>query len=207
MDFLFQLPVKWKCDAHLWTGNASKILITRWKSSFSSSLTSPCSDFTPTPCNRVRLFLTPRSRCVVQLRLVVVLFQGVLHLSVDFINSFPLFAMGLRLFRPYRLAGTLYWTVFIKPLNNCVGEVCRFSSWGFVHVFRRCKVPGAVWGAGHRPSPADGGKRSHRSSLSHHADLNMEAPHWLLQGSLIVFKSSQLDEIYMIIQLFACFKC
>ncbi|XP_064819702.1 LOW QUALITY PROTEIN: phosphatidylinositol N-acetylglucosaminyltransferase subunit Q-like, partial [Oncorhynchus masou masou] len=39
------------------------------------------------------------------LRLVVVMFQGVLHLSVDFINSFPLFAMGLRLFRSYRLAG------------------------------------------------------------------------------------------------------
>ncbi|XP_023834239.1 phosphatidylinositol N-acetylglucosaminyltransferase subunit Q [Salvelinus sp. IW2-2015] len=30
--------------------------------------------------------------------------QGVVHLSVDFINSFPLFAMGLRLFRSYRLA-------------------------------------------------------------------------------------------------------
>nr|XP_020460589.1 phosphatidylinositol N-acetylglucosaminyltransferase subunit Q [Monopterus albus]XP_020460590.1 phosphatidylinositol N-acetylglucosaminyltransferase subunit Q [Monopterus albus] len=38
------------------------------------------------------------------LRLVVVLFQGVLHLSVDFINSFPLFALGLRVCRPYRLA-------------------------------------------------------------------------------------------------------
>uniref|UniRef100_A0A7N6A329 Phosphatidylinositol glycan anchor biosynthesis, class Q n=1 Tax=Anabas testudineus TaxID=64144 RepID=A0A7N6A329_ANATE len=38
------------------------------------------------------------------LRLVVVLFQGILHLSVDFINSFPLFAVGLRIFRPYRLA-------------------------------------------------------------------------------------------------------
>lgn len=38
------------------------------------------------------------------LRLVVVLFQGVLHLSVDFINSFPLFAVGLRIARPYRLA-------------------------------------------------------------------------------------------------------
>ncbi|XP_071383411.1 phosphatidylinositol N-acetylglucosaminyltransferase subunit Q isoform X2 [Centroberyx affinis] len=38
------------------------------------------------------------------LRLVVVLFQGILHLSVDFINSFPLFAMGLRICRPYRLA-------------------------------------------------------------------------------------------------------
>uniref|UniRef100_A0A667WST4 Phosphatidylinositol glycan anchor biosynthesis, class Q n=1 Tax=Myripristis murdjan TaxID=586833 RepID=A0A667WST4_9TELE len=42
------------------------------------------------------------------LRLVVVLFQGILHLSVDFINSFPLFAMGLRICRPYRLAGTHY---------------------------------------------------------------------------------------------------
>ncbi|XP_076609406.1 phosphatidylinositol N-acetylglucosaminyltransferase subunit Q [Chaetodon auriga] len=38
------------------------------------------------------------------LRLVVVLFQGVLHLSVDFINSFPLFAVGLRVCRSYRLA-------------------------------------------------------------------------------------------------------
>ncbi|KAM9472448.1 phosphatidylinositol N-acetylglucosaminyltransferase subunit Q isoform 1-T4 [Salvelinus alpinus] len=38
------------------------------------------------------------------LRLVVVMVQGVVHLSVDFINSFPLFAMGLRLFRSYRLA-------------------------------------------------------------------------------------------------------
>ncbi|KAG5279368.1 hypothetical protein AALO_G00077020 [Alosa alosa] len=38
------------------------------------------------------------------LRLVVVLFQGLIHLSVDLINSFPLFAMGLRVCRPYRLA-------------------------------------------------------------------------------------------------------
>ncbi|KAM3864307.1 phosphatidylinositol N-acetylglucosaminyltransferase subunit Q [Diretmus argenteus] len=38
------------------------------------------------------------------LRLVVVVFQGVLHLSVDFLNSFPLFAMGLRICRSYRLA-------------------------------------------------------------------------------------------------------
>ncbi|XP_077068595.1 phosphatidylinositol N-acetylglucosaminyltransferase subunit Q [Siphateles boraxobius] len=38
------------------------------------------------------------------LRLVVVLFQGVIHLSVDFINSIPLFAIGLRICRPYRLA-------------------------------------------------------------------------------------------------------
>ncbi|XP_053299930.1 phosphatidylinositol N-acetylglucosaminyltransferase subunit Q [Pleuronectes platessa] len=38
------------------------------------------------------------------LRLLVVLLQGVLHLSVDFLNSFPLFAMALRICRSYRLA-------------------------------------------------------------------------------------------------------
>ncbi|XP_054614753.1 phosphatidylinositol N-acetylglucosaminyltransferase subunit Q isoform X2 [Dunckerocampus dactyliophorus] len=38
------------------------------------------------------------------LRVVIMLFQGVIHLSVDFINSFPLFAIGLRVCRPYRLA-------------------------------------------------------------------------------------------------------
>uniref|UniRef100_A0A8C9WL67 Phosphatidylinositol glycan anchor biosynthesis, class Q n=1 Tax=Scleropages formosus TaxID=113540 RepID=A0A8C9WL67_SCLFO len=39
------------------------------------------------------------------LRLGVVLLQGFIHLMIDIINSFPLFAGGLRLFRPYRLAG------------------------------------------------------------------------------------------------------
>ncbi|XP_075998946.1 phosphatidylinositol N-acetylglucosaminyltransferase subunit Q [Genypterus blacodes] len=56
----------------------------------------------------VLLFLLPTAALYylvfTLLRLVVVLFQGVIHLSVDFINSFPLFAMGLRLTRPYRLA-------------------------------------------------------------------------------------------------------
>uniref|UniRef100_A0A3B4ZLD3 Phosphatidylinositol glycan anchor biosynthesis class Q n=1 Tax=Stegastes partitus TaxID=144197 RepID=A0A3B4ZLD3_9TELE len=56
----------------------------------------------------VLLFLLPTTALYylvfTLLRLVVVLFQGVLHLSVDFINSFPLFAIGLRVFRPYRLA-------------------------------------------------------------------------------------------------------
>ncbi|XP_031676237.1 phosphatidylinositol N-acetylglucosaminyltransferase subunit Q [Oncorhynchus kisutch] len=48
------------------------------------------------------------------LRLVVVMFQGVLHLSVDFINSFPLFAMGLRLFRSYRLAEGVKFRVLVR---------------------------------------------------------------------------------------------
>lgn len=56
----------------------------------------------------VLLFLLPTTALYylvfTLLRLVVVLFQGVLHLSVDFINSFPLFAAGLRVCRSYRLA-------------------------------------------------------------------------------------------------------
>ncbi|XP_059204772.1 phosphatidylinositol N-acetylglucosaminyltransferase subunit Q [Centropristis striata] len=56
----------------------------------------------------VLLFLLPTTALYylvfTLLRLVVVLFQGVLHLSVDFINSFPLFAVGLRIARSYRLA-------------------------------------------------------------------------------------------------------
>ncbi|MGH0120463.1 UNVERIFIED_CONTAM: hypothetical protein FKN15_066350 [Acipenser sinensis] len=45
------------------------------------------------------------------LRLLVVLFQGLLHLCVDFINSFPLFAMGLRICRSYRLAAGVKFRV------------------------------------------------------------------------------------------------
>ncbi|XP_061080754.1 phosphatidylinositol N-acetylglucosaminyltransferase subunit Q [Conger conger] len=55
------------------------------------------------------------------LRLVVVLFQGLIHLSVDSINSFPLFAMGLRICQPYRLAEGVKFRVLCeepgKPLH------------------------------------------------------------------------------------------
>ncbi|KAF0033202.1 hypothetical protein F2P81_015492 [Scophthalmus maximus] len=56
----------------------------------------------------VLLFLLPTTALYylvfTLLRLVVVLVQGVVHLTVDFINSFPLFAVCLRICRPYRLA-------------------------------------------------------------------------------------------------------
>uniref|UniRef100_A0A5F9CS90 Phosphatidylinositol glycan anchor biosynthesis class Q n=1 Tax=Oryctolagus cuniculus TaxID=9986 RepID=A0A5F9CS90_RABIT len=41
------------------------------------------------------------------LRLLVVAVQGLIHLLVDVINSLPLYSLGLRLCRPYRLAGSL----------------------------------------------------------------------------------------------------
>ncbi|XP_041737604.2 phosphatidylinositol N-acetylglucosaminyltransferase subunit Q-like [Coregonus clupeaformis] len=68
----------------------------------------------------ILLFLLPTTALYylvfTMLRLVVVMFQGVLHLSVDFINSFPLFAMGLRVFRSYRLAeGVKFRVVCEEP--------------------------------------------------------------------------------------------
>lgn len=42
---------------------------------------------------------------LLQLRLLVVAVQGLIHLLVDLINSLPLYSLGLRLCRPYRLAG------------------------------------------------------------------------------------------------------
>lgn len=54
------------------------------------------------------------------LRLVVILVQGVLHLTVDFINSFPLFAVGLRVCRPYRLADGVKFRVLCDEPGTCL---------------------------------------------------------------------------------------
>ncbi|XP_072225092.1 phosphatidylinositol N-acetylglucosaminyltransferase subunit Q [Leuresthes tenuis] len=54
------------------------------------------------------------------LRMVVVLFQGVLHLSLDFINSFPLFAVGLRITRPYRLAEGVKFRVLCEEPGSAL---------------------------------------------------------------------------------------
>lgn len=102
-----------KCCFNVWNMSNCKLL--DWKPFFFYAVsplfqfvfTKLKTSFNATPALIVssRSLFTLCVPVVVQLRLVVVLFQGVLHLSVDFINSFPLFAVGLRIFRPYRLAG------------------------------------------------------------------------------------------------------
>ncbi|XP_005990732.1 phosphatidylinositol N-acetylglucosaminyltransferase subunit Q [Latimeria chalumnae] len=52
------------------------------------------------------------------LRLLVVIVQGLIHLLVDLINSLPMFCIGLRLCRPYRLAAG----VKFKVLDQKTGE-------------------------------------------------------------------------------------
>lgn len=72
----------------------------------------------------VLLFLLPTTALYylvfTLLRLVVVLVQGVLHLTVDFINSFPLFAVGLRVCRPYRLADGVKFRVLCEEPGTCL---------------------------------------------------------------------------------------
>ncbi|XP_066239139.1 phosphatidylinositol N-acetylglucosaminyltransferase subunit Q [Saccopteryx leptura] len=55
------------------------------------------------------------------LRLLVVTVQGVIHLLMDLINSLPLYALGLRLCRPYRLAAGAKFRI----LEHKAGEPLR----------------------------------------------------------------------------------
>lgn len=72
----------------------------------------------------VLLFLLPTTALYylvfTLLRLVVVLVQGVIHLTVDFVNSFPLFAAGLRVCRPYRLADGVKFRVLCEEPGTCL---------------------------------------------------------------------------------------
>uniref|UniRef100_A0A5F8A9N6 Phosphatidylinositol glycan anchor biosynthesis class Q n=1 Tax=Macaca mulatta TaxID=9544 RepID=A0A5F8A9N6_MACMU len=58
------------------------------------------------------------------LRLLVVAVQGLIHLLVDLINSLPLYSLGLRLCRPYRLAG-----------KCCVLDSCPWAGGGEPHLW------------------------------------------------------------------------
>lgn len=73
------------------------------------------------------------------LRLVVVLLQGVIHLTVDFINSFPLFAVGLRICRPYRLADGVKFRVLCDEPGTCLHllmEINPLKSGSVVQTYR-----------------------------------------------------------------------
>ncbi|XP_019745424.1 phosphatidylinositol N-acetylglucosaminyltransferase subunit Q isoform X1 [Hippocampus comes] len=87
------------------------------------------------------------------LRLVIVLFQGVIHLSLDFINSFPLFAMGLRVCRPYRLAEGVRFRVLSEEPGSALHllmEINPLKSSAVVDTYRlptySC-YPQHSWGA------------------------------------------------------------
>ncbi|XP_047637060.1 phosphatidylinositol N-acetylglucosaminyltransferase subunit Q isoform X2 [Phacochoerus africanus] len=74
------------------------------------------------------------------LRLLVVTVQGLIHLLADLINSLPLYSLGLRLCRPYRLAAGVKFRVLeheagrplrllmqVRPLGSPRAAACGWS--------------------------------------------------------------------------------
>ncbi|XP_073351198.1 phosphatidylinositol N-acetylglucosaminyltransferase subunit Q [Pagrus major] len=93
----------------------------------------------------VLLFLLPTTALYylvfTLLRLVVVLFQGVLHLSVDFINSFSLFAVGLRIFRSYRLAEGVKFRVLCEEPGTALHLLMEINPLKFSTVVQMYRTP------------------------------------------------------------------
>ncbi|XP_054463251.1 phosphatidylinositol N-acetylglucosaminyltransferase subunit Q [Anoplopoma fimbria] len=93
----------------------------------------------------VLLFLLPTTALYylvfTLLRLVVVLFQGVLHLSVDFINSFPLFAVVLRLTRSYRLAEGVKFRVLCEEPGTALHLLMEINPLKFSSVVQTYRTP------------------------------------------------------------------
>ncbi|XP_048860496.1 phosphatidylinositol N-acetylglucosaminyltransferase subunit Q isoform X2 [Brienomyrus brachyistius] len=93
----------------------------------------------------ILLFLLPTSALYylvfTLLRLVVVLFQGVIHLSVDLINSFPLFAVGLRVCRPYRLAEGVKFRVLCKESGKPLHLMMEINPLKLSKVLKSYRMP------------------------------------------------------------------
>ncbi|XP_055991137.1 phosphatidylinositol N-acetylglucosaminyltransferase subunit Q [Sorex fumeus] len=75
------------------------------------------------------------------LRLLVVTVQGVIHLLVDLINSLPLFALGLRLCRPYRLAAGVKFRVLEREAGRPLRLLMQINPLAYSHVVRTYRLP------------------------------------------------------------------
>lgn len=73
------------------------------------------------------------------LRLLVVTVQGLIHLLVDLINSLPLYALGLRLCRPYRLAAGVKFRVLEHEAGRPLRLLMQINPLPYgrvVHIYR-----------------------------------------------------------------------
>ncbi|XP_004604274.1 phosphatidylinositol N-acetylglucosaminyltransferase subunit Q [Sorex araneus] len=77
------------------------------------------------------------------LRLLVVTVQGLIHLLVDLINSLPLFALGLRLCRPYRLAAGVKFRVLEREAGRPLRLLMQINPLAYSHVVRTYRLPGS----------------------------------------------------------------
>ncbi|XP_051698129.1 phosphatidylinositol N-acetylglucosaminyltransferase subunit Q isoform X2 [Oryctolagus cuniculus] len=75
------------------------------------------------------------------LRLLVVAVQGLIHLLVDVINSLPLYSLGLRLCRPYRLAAGVKFRVLAHEAGRPLRLLMQMQPLPYSRVVRVYRLP------------------------------------------------------------------
>ncbi|XP_047389772.1 phosphatidylinositol N-acetylglucosaminyltransferase subunit Q isoform X3 [Sciurus carolinensis] len=75
------------------------------------------------------------------LRLLVVTVQGLIHLLVDLINSLPLYSLGLRLCRPYRLAAGVKFRVLEHEAGRPLRLLMQINPLPYSHVVHTYRLP------------------------------------------------------------------
>ncbi|NP_001400203.1 phosphatidylinositol N-acetylglucosaminyltransferase subunit Q isoform 4 [Mus musculus] len=75
------------------------------------------------------------------LRLLVITVQGLIHLLVDLINSLPLYSLGLRLCRPYRLAAGVKFRVLEKEAGRPLRLLMQINPLSYNHVMHIYRLP------------------------------------------------------------------
>ncbi|XP_045315914.1 phosphatidylinositol N-acetylglucosaminyltransferase subunit Q isoform X4 [Leopardus geoffroyi] len=75
------------------------------------------------------------------LRLLVVAVQGLIHVLVDLVNSLPLYSLGLRLCRPYRLAAGVKFRVLEHEADRPLRLLMQINPLPFSHVIRTYRLP------------------------------------------------------------------
>ncbi|XP_007528040.2 phosphatidylinositol N-acetylglucosaminyltransferase subunit Q [Erinaceus europaeus] len=75
------------------------------------------------------------------LRLLVVAVQGLIHLLVDLVNSLPLYSLGLRLCRPYRLAAGVKFRVLERESDGPLRLLMQINPLPYSHVVHNFRLP------------------------------------------------------------------
>lgn len=75
------------------------------------------------------------------LRLLVIAVQGLTHLLVDLINSLPLYSLGLRLCRPYRLAAGVKFQVLGREAGRPLRLLMQINPLPYGRVVHTYRLP------------------------------------------------------------------
>lgn len=93
----------------------------------------------------VLLFLLPTTALYylvfTLLRLLVVAMQGLIHLLVDLVNSLPLYSLGLRLCRPYRLAAGVKFRVLEHEAGRPLRLLMQINPLPYGRVVHAYRLP------------------------------------------------------------------